>query len=147
MRERVMGTSTETYSLKGGCQCGQVRYELTNAPHEIYVCHCRECQKQSASAFGISVTARSADVRLLTGRLGHWTRSTDSGGSLTCFFCPDCGSRVWHGDREREDEISIKGGSLDEPVDLADATHIWTSRKLSGVIIPEGNRQYPGEPD
>jgi hypothetical protein len=142
-----MGTSKETYSLKGGCQCGQVRYELTNVPHEIYVCHCRECQKQSASAFGISVVARSADVRLLTGRLDRWTRPTDSGRSLTCFFCPDCGSRVWHGDKEREDEVSLKGGSLDEPVDLTDAIHIWTSRKLRGVIIPEGNRQYPGEPD
>ena len=68
-------------------------------------------------------------------------------GALTCFFCPDCGSRVWHGDREREDEVSIKGGSLDEPVDLTGAIHIWTSRKLTGVIIPESARQYPGEPD
>jgi hypothetical protein len=123
-----------------------VRYELTHPPHAIYVCHCRECQKQSSSAFGISVMTRSAAVRLLAGRLKHWTRPTDSGGSLTCFFCPDCGSRVWHGDREREDEISIKGGSLDEPVDLTDAIHIWTSRKLNGVVIPTGNRQYPEEP-
>jgi hypothetical protein len=91
--------------------------------------------------------ARSADVRLVSGRLEHWTRMTDSGGTLACFFCPACGSRVWHGDREQEDEVSIKGGSLDEPVDLTGAIHIWTSRKLSGVIIPEGARQYQGEPD
>lgn len=142
-----MGTSKGTYSIKGGCQCGQVRYELTQLPHEIYVCHCRECQKQSASAFGISVMARSADVRLLTGKLNHWTRPTDTGRSLTCFFCPACGSRVWHGDKGQEDEISIKGGSLDDPVDLTDAIHIWTFRKLAGVAIPERARQYPGEPD
>jgi len=142
-----MAASRTAHSLKGGCQCGQVRYELARPPQEIYVCHCRECQKQSASAFGISVTARSADIRLASGRLRSWTRKTDSGGSLTCFFCPDCGTRVWHGDREREEEVSIKGGSLDEPVDLTGAIHIWTSRKLDGVIIPEGARQYPGEPD
>ena len=35
---------------------------------------------------------------------------------------------------------------LDEPVDLTGAIHIWTSRKLNGVVIPEGPRQYPGEP-
>jgi hypothetical protein len=137
----------EKYSLKGGCQCGQVRYELAAPPHAIYVCHCRECQKQSSSAFGISAMARSADVRLVSGRLEHWTRPTDSGATLACYFCPACGSRVWHGDREQEDEVSIKGGSLDGPVDLTGAIHIWTSRKLTGVIIPESARRYPEEPD
>lgn len=133
--------------LTGGCQCGEVRYEVVGTPHEIYVCHCRECQKQSASAFGISVRVRGGDVRLLKGRLQRWSRSTASGRTLPCFFCCSCGSRVWHGDKDREEEISIKGGSLDEPVDLTNAIHIWTSRKLPGVIIPEGARQYAEEPD
>ena len=134
-------------TLTGGCQCGAVRYEITGPVLSRYVCHCRECRKQSASAFGISVTVRSADVRLIQGKLLHWTRSTDSGGTLACFFCANCGSRLWHGDKEHEAEISVKGGSLDEPVDLTDAMHIWTSRKLPGVIIPENARQWPGEPD
>ena len=69
-----MAVSEPAYALKGGCQCGQVRYELARPPHEIYVCHCRECRKQSASAFGISAMARSADIRLVAGRLQHWTR-------------------------------------------------------------------------
>jgi len=133
--------------LTGGCQCGAVRYEIAGAPHEIYVCHCRECQKQSSSAFGISVMVRSADVALQMGTLRRWSRPTDSGGTLACFFCGECGSRVWHGDPERAEEISIKGGSFDEPVDVTRAVHIWTARKLPGVIIPEGARQYPGEPD
>jgi hypothetical protein len=142
-----MESSDTKASLTGGCQCGEVRYEITGAPHEIFVCHCRECQKQSASAFGISVRAGSADVRLLKGALQSWSRSTDSGGTLACFFCATCGSRVWHGDRDQANEISIKGGSLDEPVDLSNAIHIWTVRKLPGVIIPENARQYAREPD
>ncbi len=142
-----METSKRRYSLAGGCQCGQVRYELTHPPHAIYVCHCRECQKQSSSAFGISVMVRSADVRLLQGTLRRWCRATDSGRTLACFFCDDCGSRVWHGDKDQADVISIKGGSLDEPVDLTDAIHIWTSRKLPGVVIPEGARTFTAEPD
>jgi len=134
-------------SLAGGCQCGAVRYEVTGAPHETYVCHCRECQKQSSSAFGISVMVRSKDVRLLRGTLRSWLRPTDSGRILACFFCGTCGSRVWHGDKDQAEEISIKGGSLDEPVDLTSAIHIWTSRKLPGVVVPDTARQYPGEPD
>ena len=133
-------------TFTGGCQCGQVRYEIAGRPHAIFVCHCRECQKQSASAFGISVMVRSADVRLVSGRPQRWSRQTDTGRTLACFFCPACGTRVWHGDRESADEISVKGGSLDEPPDLRDAVHIWTARRLPGVIIPEGARQHPGEP-
>jgi len=133
--------------LAGGCQCGAVRYEIAGAPLELYACHCRECRKQSASAFGISVIVRSADVQLIRGKLQHWSRFADSGRTVDCFFCPQCGTRVWHGDKEREDTVSIKGGSLDEAIDLADAIHIWTSRKLPGVIIPEHARQYMAEPD
>ena len=139
--------TTSAHLLTGGCQCGEVRYKLIGAPHKLYICHCRECQKQSASAFGISVVVRSDDVRLLKGAPQHWSRSTDSGRTLACFFCSSCGSRVWHGDKERAYEISIKGGSLDEPIDLTEAVHIWTVRKLPGVIIPARACQYPGEPE
>jgi len=132
----------------GGCQCGAVRYELAGPPIEIYVCHCRECQKQSASAFGISAFVRRADFRLTQGAVKSWTRPTDTGRRLRCVFCPDCGSRLWH---ERESEvlpfISVKGGSFDEPLDLGNAMHIWTSRKLEGVVVPKGARQFPLEPD
>jgi hypothetical protein len=27
------------------------------------------------------------------------------------------------------------------------AIHIWTTRKLPGVVIPDGNAQFPEEPD
>ncbi|MET0527753.1 MAG: GFA family protein [Microvirga sp.] len=134
-------------SFKGGCQCGEVRYEVVGPPGETYVCHCRECQKQSASAFGISVMARSADVRLLKGQLQSWSRSTDTGRTLACFFCRSCGSRVWHGDKDQAEEISIKGGSFDDSVDLTDAIHIWTAGKLPEVIVPETAQQFPEEPE
>ena len=134
--------------VTGGCQCGAVRYEIASSPVELYVCHCRECQKQSSSAFGISAFVRRADFRLTQGAVKSWTRPTDTGRRLRCVFCPDCGSRLWH---ERESEvlpfISVKGGSFDQPLDLGNAVHIWISRRLEGVVVPEGARQFPLEPD
>jgi len=132
--------------LTGGCQCGAVRYEIAGAPEKIFVCHCRECRKQSASAFGISVSTRVADFRLVQGAIQHWTRDTDSGKRLRCVFCPRCGSRLWHEGEPKGRIISVKGGSLDEPPDLGAAIHIWTSRKLAGVVIPAGRPQFPEEP-
>lgn len=133
--------------LAGRCQCGTVRYEITGEPVALYVCHCRECQRQSASAFGISVIVRRPDFRVTRGKAKVWSRATDSGGRLACAFCPVCGSRLWHQSEGASDTISVKGGSLDQAVDLRPAVHIWTSRQLSGVVIPETAAQFPGEPD
>lgn len=130
----------------GGCQCGTVRYESAGESRALYVCHCIECRKQSASAFGLSLSVPRSGFRVTQGNPEFWTRPANSGRRVKCFFCPTCGSRLWH-EREGLDEwISIKAGSLDEPVDMTKAIHIWTSRKLHGVVIPEDALQYPEEP-
>lgn len=131
--------------LTGGCQCGAVRYEVTQPPSALFVCHCRECRRQSASAFGISVIVAKSGFRLTKGAVKTWSRPTDSGRILDCNFCPDCGSRVWH-EGEGFAELSVKGGSLDQPPDLSQAVHIWTSRKLPGLVIPAGVETHPEEP-
>ena len=35
----------------GGCQCGAIRYEITQAPQMVYTCHCNDCQRITSSAF------------------------------------------------------------------------------------------------
>jgi len=142
-----MSEHKSDYPLTGGCQCGSVRYELAAPSRETYICHCTECRRQSASAFGISVIVSSSDFRLVRGTPKRWSRPTDSGRLLDCYFCPVCGSRVWHGDKEKNATISVKGGSLDAPVDVTSAAHIWTSRRLPGIVIPEHVRQFPREPE
>jgi hypothetical protein len=134
-------------TLTGGCQCGAVRYEATGPILELYVCHCAECRRQSASAFGISAIVARDGLRIAKGKPRLWSRPTDGGRTLDCHFCPDCGARLYHGARERLDTVSLKGGSLDRPPDLTHAVHIWISRKLPGVVIPANAKQYPEEPD
>ena len=133
--------------LTGGCQCGAVRYRLEQPPLKTYICHCRECQKQSASAFGISVLAQGATITIMQGQLKTWQRPTDSGRVLECHFCPDCGSCLFHGDLAGAAPVSIKGGSLDVMPDLAGVDHIWVARKVPGIAIPGDAKTYLGEPD
>jgi len=131
----------------GGCQCGGVRYQCVDHALELYICHCRECRKQSASAFGISFIVPRASFLLSSGTPRFWTRDTDSGRKLECAFCPECGSRLWHQSSDASETISVKAGSLDEPVDISNAVHIWTSSKFPSVVIPEDRRQFAEEPD
>ena len=39
----------------GGCQCGQVRYEITEEPREVNTCHCLYCQRLTSSAFSLGI--------------------------------------------------------------------------------------------
>ncbi len=133
--------------LTGGCQCGGVRYEIGGDPIELYVCHCLECRKQSASAFGMSLKVRLADLRVTRGEPKVWTRDTDSGGRLACFFCPTCGSRLWHQPDPAGETATVKAGSVDGGVDMTGAMHIWTARRMPGFVIPEGVRQFPFDPE
>jgi hypothetical protein len=49
-------------------------------------------------------------------------------------------ARLWH-EALDSDYLSIKAGSLDDPVDISKAIHIWTSRTLPGAVIPPGAEQ------
>ncbi|MBW4535755.1 MAG: GFA family protein [Pleurocapsa minor HA4230-MV1] len=63
-----------TAPYTGGCQCGQIRYEIQAEPLTLYACHCKECQKQSSSAFGMSMPVPRDAVVILQGQPKQWKR-------------------------------------------------------------------------
>jgi hypothetical protein len=148
---QALGLMSETNSLApdrqlGGCQCGHIRYSAPAVPEALYVCHCTECRKQSASAFGISYTVDRKSMTVFKGSPSFWSRITASGHNLECAFCSNCGSRLWHQSTGYPATLNIKAGSFDQPVDLSRATHIWLCSKLPGVIIPGGSISFEREP-
>lgn len=116
-----------TTNRSGGCQCGTIRYELTAAPEMLYACHCSDCQKQSSSAFGMSLIMAADDVSFVKGakRLKTWETHGEDGRIKRCSFCPDCGSRIMHASDDPQKSVSIKAGSLDDTSWLKPVAHIW----------------------
>ena len=129
----------------GGCQCGAVRYRITADNLTCYACHCRECQKQSASAFGISVPVFVASLEI-EGDLGMWRRPTESGSHTDCHFCMACGTRLYHAGANRPGMVTIKGGSLDDAAELSPVAHIWTKSRQDWLALPEGVPQWAKQP-
>lgn len=80
---------------EGGCQCGRVRYRVSGDPLALVACHCKECQRQSGSAFGMSLMVRASGFTV-QGELKMFERAANSGRTLRCFFCPECGTRIYH---------------------------------------------------
>lgn len=133
--------------ITGGCQCGAVRYAVSVAPTMLYCCHCNECQKQSSSAFGMSLIVDSAGFRLTRGETKVWSRPTDSGNTTDCHFCADCGSRIYHISAQDLEGLSIKAGSLDDRAWLKPGANIWTKRAQPWLHLPADLPNYAGEPE
>lgn len=129
----------------GGCQCGDVRYTIRGEPLGLAVCHCSECQRQSGSAFGMSMIV-PREAFSVTGETRSFTRKTDAGGELECVFCPRCGTRLYHSPSRLGAVLNVKAGTLDDTSGLAPSAHVWTKRRQPWVVIPEGVPCFEEQP-
>ncbi|AVH69024.1 GFA family protein [Nostoc sp. 'Lobaria pulmonaria (5183) cyanobiont'] len=131
----------------GGCQCGHIRYEIHAQPLTLYLCHCKECQKQSSSAFGMSLTVLRDAVVIVQGKPKAWTRKNDSGREVNNLFCGDCGTRLFHERTYKANTINVKAGTLDDTSWLRPVGNIWTRSAQSWVIISDKLLNYDGQPE
>jgi hypothetical protein len=125
--------------IEGGCQCGNVRYRVESEPSFLAVCHCTECQRQSGSAFGMSLAVPPQAFRVRSGTLKKYEVRCDSGRIKTCAFCRECGTRIYH---QTENGMSLKAGTLDDTSWLKPDAHYWTKRRQPWVTIPDGVAQF-----
>ncbi|KAF3889109.1 MULTISPECIES: GFA family protein [Nostocales] len=130
----------------GGCQCGEIRYEIRAEPLTLYLCHCTECQKQSSSAFGMSLTVPRDAVVIVQGHPKAWTRGADSGREVKCLFCDNCGTRLFHQRSYNQQTINVKAGTLDDTSWLRPVGNLWTRSAQPWVTIPDSMLNYDGQP-
>ena len=133
--------------LIGGCQCGKLRYELSETPRLVYCCHCTTCQKITASAFSISVIVAEEAFHLTAGQPKVVYRIADSGREYARWVCPDCGSCVTGAPGVGGAFRSVRAGSLDDTSWLRPTAHIWTRSKQPWVMLPAGDQQFATQPD
>ena len=138
--------------LTVSCQCGQITFPTpTVQPKAVYHCHCTECQKQSGSAFGTSAIFPSDGLfplsEVLEAGLRVYTRPTDSGGSMDCYFCSACGSRLFHRLRDSHGQpkptVSIKGGCI-EGLNWKNGKHIYVRSAV--IDLPAEWEKYDTMP-
>ena len=113
-------------SMTGGCLCGRVRYSVTGEPASSYLCHCRDCQRFTGSAFltGMAFPAAAVSIQ---GQLTTYRNTSEAGREVRRLFCPNCGTSV-----SAEAEIMpgmtiIAVGTLDNPDDFKPTTDLYWS--------------------
>jgi len=135
--------------LTGGCQCGAVRYEITAAPLTVYACHCTDCQRQSGSAFALSLIAPRDAVRVTKGAPAAWERPGShaaSGTPTDCMFCLECGARLYNLPSRNRAIAVVKPGTLDDTSWLKPVGHIWTKSAQPWLTFEQGTLLYDGPP-
>lgn len=130
----------------GSCQCGAVEFGLKSEKVISWICHCRQCQKKTASAFGISVPVKRAAFEL-RGTLSSHEYVADRGVTYTCWSCPVCGTRMYHDVTPNSEYITLQGGALDDAWALEPLAHVWTSRKHDWLPIPPEVEQFETQPE
>ena len=133
-------------TVEGGCQCGAIRYRLVTDNPVAYACHCRHCQKQTASAFSVSLPVRMANLTV-EGDVASFERGSDSGFTTLCYFCPSCGTRLYHQSERAPGYATLKAGTLDDTGMVNPVAHFWVRRKQPWVRLPDDVPQFDAQPD
>ena len=81
--------------VQGRCHCGEITYEAEVEPGTVNVCHCRDCQVLSGTAFRAGIPAPAERFRILTGQPREYIKVADSGNRRLHTFCGTCGSPVY----------------------------------------------------
>lgn len=114
--------------FSGGCACGAIRYNCLSEPLFSMNCHCRDCQRETGSAYAPVIGVSKASFTIIQGTPRSFEVIADSGFPTRRLFCGDCGSRLWGEPGSSPDIVTIRAGSLDDPSAYQPTADIYTSR-------------------
>jgi hypothetical protein len=98
--------------LTGGCLCGGVRFEVTEAPVSAGYCHCTRCQRRTGTAASVQARLAPGSLRVVAGE--ELLRAYEPPTGFAKIFCSDCGSSLWSRNPSDPSVISVRLGVFDE---------------------------------
>ena len=101
--------------LTGKCLCGSIEYSSDAEPIFSIICHCDDCQRQTGTAFSMTVGVPKASMKINNeDKLKEFIGESASGNKVRRKFCPDCGSPIISMIAMAPDMYMIKAGTLDD---------------------------------
>lgn len=123
--------------VSGCCDCGEIRFQLTQAPLFVHCCHCRWCQRETGSAFALNAMIEAEAVELLAGTPVAVRTPSNSGLGQIISRCPTCHVALWSVYAGMGPLIQfVRVGTLEQADLLPPDIHIFTSSKQPWVPLP-----------
>ena len=118
--------------LDGSCLCGSVQVRVTASPLLTLACHCRDCQKLSASAYSLTVMI-PADGFSVTGELAIGGRRSER---RQHHFCPSCMNFIFTRIEGANSRVNLRASVLDDLTWFIPFVELMTDEKLSWANVP-----------
>jgi hypothetical protein len=90
-------------------------------------CHCRDCQRETGSAYAPILAVPSAGFAVTHGSPAYFDVTADSGYVSRRAFCARCGSTLFGEPGSRTDMVTIRAGSLDDPSIFRPARNVFVA--------------------
>ena len=113
--------------MEGSCRCGQVRIRLSAPPLLTMACHCRGCQKMSASAYSCSAAIPSGGFEVIE---GEPVTGGAHGDDVRHYHCPHCKSWMFTRPVAMDRFVNIRATMLDDATWFAPFIETYASTKL-----------------
>lgn len=111
----------------GSCLCGQVKYEVTGAFEQFFLCHCSHCRKGSGSAHCANLFSNTAQLTWLQGKDNVRTYTIPN--TRHCrSFCSNCGAAL---PTQAGGMLVLPAGSLDSDVTIKPTAHLHIASKAN----------------
>jgi hypothetical protein len=129
--------------FSGGCACGAIRYESSEAPVAMVNCHCRDCQRAGGSAYSPTVVVRATALRFTAGEPTYFGVTAESGSRVRRAFCAACGAPLLATTSIRPNVIGVRAGSLDDPSWFRPTADVWTSSAQPWDVMHSDVPNFP----
>jgi hypothetical protein len=130
-------------SLEGRCACGEVRYRLSERPFAVHCCHCRDCQRETGSAFVVNGLIETPHVEVVEGTPETVLTPSNSGKGQAIVRCPACKVALWsHYGGMGENAAFVRVGTLDTPDACPPQVHVFTRSRQPWFDLPIGAPAY-----
>ena len=118
------------------CFCGQLSVTMEGDPLMHGLCHCRQCQKMSGSAFTFSGYWPRSAVKNMSGDASCYRKESESGRWLDVYFCPTCAGKVYWHLEFNPDVIGLPLGAFDSQTFPPPVYSLWHDTKQKWMEVP-----------
>lgn len=133
--------------ITGQCFCGAIHYEASVDPGRIGICHCRDCQIFSGSAFRTAAVVARGDLRFTRGTPRTFEKTSERGTVRDMAFCGVCGTHLCSLPPGDEDGfVSLRIASSHQFDRLRPVIEIFCDARVAWLAPLEGTFQAPKMP-
>jgi hypothetical protein len=140
-----VATPETIMQVHGQCHCGAIRFEAQVDPSKVTICHCRDCQVLTGTAYRTTVPAAIDDFVLRAGTPKRYVKVADSGNRRVQAFCGDCGTPIYACAFDAPATYGLRIGALAERAALPPQRRIWCRSALPWSQSLEGLPQRAAE--